>query len=635
MNIPAVVHEPPKNSRFSANWGMREAQRHRILLESYLADPSLGHGAGDGRQERIIKLARTSRIALAALTALALAPGLITSRSVQAGTYNGTALTDFDRVTPAGASVYLTVQSTSANQGANLTRIGNILGPKFAKAANGELGGGSSGGSGSSGGTAQYQTLINQFKLIFNGEYGIALLSTDVAKGASLPDLLLELGLQKGVTPTSLVSELKLFGITAKPAASYHGVALQAINLGALSAMAGGLTGGSTTPGKKSKTPPSYIGVIGNDAVVGTTLVAIKQAVDAYTGAGSLSKSANFAKTVGKLPKDRFFTTYVNVSNTAASSVGSITGTNSACKPTSTAPGTFSVGFSMSAQPDGVLLSTSPVYTTGSLAANTAFKATANGAVELFPSATLGFASLGDPGAVIAQVVKTLSQSGSLSTLDCGASDPLKAFTKATGLDLNKDILSWMQGDLSVAVLPVGSAAAYKDKGDPLAYTSVVVALKVKNQALAEAKLPKIVAALNAHSTKAERVKVIVVKGPGGVPMHVAAKSPTGLGYAFYKGYLLLASSLPADLAVVQKGGGVAVPLNAALKHFGSGPFSGAVYLDLTSLRALIEKAATASGTDMKSYKASVQPLLEPFKTFSAVAFANGSGTAEFISIGK
>ncbi|MGH2344171.1 MAG: DUF3352 domain-containing protein, partial [Chloroflexota bacterium] len=309
--------------------------------------------------------------------------------------------------------------------------------------------------------------------------------------------------------------------------------------------------------------------------------------------------------------------------------------TNSGSKPASTAPGTFSVGFSMSAQPDGVLLSTSPVYTTGSLATSTAFKATSNGAVELFPSTTLGFASLGDPGAIIAQAVKTLSQSGSLSSLNCGASDPLKAFTKATGLDLNKDVLSWMQGDLSVAVLPVGSAAAYKDKGDPLAYTSVVVALKVKNQALAESKLTKIVAAGNAKSKKAERVKVIVVKGPGGVPMHVAANSPTGLGYAFYKGYLLLASSLPADLGVVQKGGGVSVPLNAALKHFGSGPFSGSLYLDLTSLRALIEKAAGATGTDMKTYNSSVKPLLEPFKTFSAVAFANGSGTAEFIGIGK
>jgi hypothetical protein len=582
------------------------------------------------------KLARTSRIALAALTALALAPALITSAAVQAGPYNGSALTDFDSATPAGASVYLTVQSTAPDQTANLLRIGNLLGPKVTAAINGETGGS---GSGSSGGTtAQFTTIIGTYRAIFNGEYAVAVLSTTPAKGATLPDALLELGLQKGATGDTLVSSLKLLGISAKPAKPYKGVQLQAVDLGSLTALAGGVTGGAVTPGSKGKAAPAYLGVLGNDAVVGTTATAIDAAIDAFKGsAPSLGKSSNYAKTVGKLPKGRFVTTYVNVSNSAGSSVVSAAGLGAGCKAAPTTPGTFSAGFSMSAASDGLLFNTSPVIATGSLATSTKMQATAGGAVELFPSSTLAFASLGNPGALIAQVVKAASQSGSLSALGCSAADPLAAFTKATGLDLNADVLSWMQGDLSVAVLPVGSAA-YTDKGDPLAESSVVVALKVANQSLAESKMTKIVNALNAHSTKAERVKVIVVKGPGGVAMHVASKSPTGLGYAFYKGYLLLATSLPADLGVVQTGGGgVSGPLKSALSHFGSGPFGGTLFVNLTTVRELIEKATAATMTpkDLKTYNSSVKPLLSLFTGFSAVVYANGNGTAAFLGIGK
>ncbi len=461
------------------------------------------------------QLARTSRIALAALTALALAPALINSAAVQAGPYNGSALTDFDSATPAGASVYLTVQSTAPDQTANLLRIGNLLGPKVTAAIDGETGGSGTSGSGSSGGaTAQLTPIIGTYRAIFNGEYAVAALSTTPAKGASLPDALLELGLQKGVTGSTLVSSLKLLGISAKPAKAYKGVQLLAVDLGSLTALAGGVTGGAVTPGAKPTTAPAYLGVLGNDAVVGTTATAIDASIDAFKGsAPSLSKSSNYANTVGKLPKGRFVTTYVNVTNTAGSSVASATGLGAGCKAVPSTPGTFSAGFSMSAAPDGLLFDTSPIIATGSLATSTKMQATAGGAVELFPSSTLAFASLGNPGALIAQVVKAASSSGSLSALGCSASNPLAAFTKATGLDLNADVLSWMQGDLSIAVLPVGSAAAYTDKGDPLAESSVVIALKVSNQSLAESKMTKIVNALNAHSKKAEQVKVIVVKG--------------------------------------------------------------------------------------------------------------------------
>jgi hypothetical protein len=385
---------------------------------------------------------------------------------------------------------------------------------------------------------------------------------------------------------------------------------------------------------------------LGNDAVVGTSLPTLKASIDAYTGsAPSVDKSAAFAKTVGKLPAGRFMTTFVNITSSeesALSSLTSIAGSKVGAKvkgcgaPVAAAPGSFSVAAALSAQTDGILFTTSPQYSSGSLATMTSFKGTSNAAAALFPANAIGFASLGDLGSLASEIVLALQKSSALSSVNCAASDPFKAFTKATGLDLNADVLSWMHGELSVALLPIGSPTAYKDKGDPLASTSVVIALKVQNQGLAQAKLTRIIAALNSHSAKADKVKVIVVPGPGGVSLHVASKSPTGLGYAFYKGYLLVSSALPADLGAMQKGGAGAVPaLNAALLHFGGGPYSGTFYLNLTNLRLLVERVATASGTDMKSYNSTAKPLLVPFKSLSAVIYAKTGATGMFIGISK
>jgi len=583
------------------------------------------------------------RVALAALTALGLAPGLIASPTAQAGPFNGTALTNFDRATPGNAAIYITVQSTSAAQTANVTRIGGILGPRFSAAVNGAAGGA---GGGSSSGTASITAVLDRFKLVFNGEYALAAL-LGPGKSVSQESALIELGLQPGMTAQGLGASLALLGMTIKSKGAYHGIALQAVDLGALAGVAGGLTGGAATiPSAGGATPSAYLGVLGNDAVVGTNLQAIKSAVDAYTGAApSVDKTAAFAKTVGKLPSGRFMTTFVNVTSSeesALSSLSSVAGSKVGSKlkgcgtPVAAAPGSFSVAAALSAEPDGILFTTSPVYSSGSLATMTSFKGTSNAAASLFPGSTIGFASLGDLGTLASEVVLALSKSAALSSVDCAASDPFKAFTTATGLDLNNDVLSWMHGELSVALLPVGSPATYKDKGDPLAATSVVIALKIQSQSLAQAKLTKIIAALNLHGAKADRVKVIVVPGPGGVSLHVASRAPGGLGYAFYKGYLLVSSSLGADLGVMQKGGAGATPaLNAALSHFGSGPYSGTFYLNLTNLRLLVEKFATASGTDMKSYNSTAKPLLEPFKSLSAVIYANNGATAEFIGIGK
>jgi len=577
------------------------------------------------------------------LIALGLAPGLMASPPARAESFNRSALTNFDRATPASASVYITVQSTSSDQSVNLTRIGGILGPKFAAAINGAAGG----GSGSSSGAASITAVVGRFKTVFNGEYSItALLGS--GKSASQANALIGLGLQPGMNAQGLQASLALLGMTAKPKGTYHGIALLSVDLGALAGAAGGLTGGAAggVPSSGASSSSAYLGVLGNDAVVGTSLPSLKSAIDAYTGsAPSVDKSAAFAKTVGKLPAGRFMTIFVNVTaaeESALSSLSSVAGSKVGSKvkgcgaPVAAAPGSFSVAAALSAQTDGILFTTSPQYSSGSLATMTTFRSTSNAAAALFPADALGFSSLGDLGSLASGIVLALQKSSALSSVDCAAADPFKAFTKATGLDLNADVLSWMHGEMSVALLPVGSPTAYKDKGDPLATTSLVIALKVQDQALAQAKLTKIIAALNLHSKKADQVKVIVVPGPGGVPLHVASKSPSGLGYAFYKGYLLVSTALPADLGAMQKGGAGAVPeLNAALLHFGGGPYSGTFYLNLTNIRLLAEKVATASGTDMKSYNSTAKPLLVPFKSLSAVIYANTGATAMFIGISK
>ena len=579
----------------------------------------------------------------AALIALGLAPGIMASPPARAVSFSRSALTNFDRATPASASVYITVQSTSPDQTANLTRIGGILGPKFSAAINGAAGGGSGSGSGA----ASITAVVDRFKTVFNGEYGVAAL-LGAGKSASQANALIELGLQPGMNAQGLQASLALLGMTAKPQGTYHGITLLAADLGALASAAGGLTGGAAggLPSSGASSSSAYLGVLGNDAVIGTSLPSLKSAIDAYTGsAPSVDKSPAFAKTVGKLPAGRFMTFFVNVTadeERALTSLGSAAGSRVGSQlkgcgtPVAAAPGSFSVAAAFSALSDGILFTISPQSSSGSLATMTSFKSTSNAAAALLPANVLGFSSLGDLGSLASGIVVALQKSSALSSVDCAASDPFKAFTKATGLDLNADVLSWMHGELSVALLPVGSPTAYKDKGDPLATTSLVIALKVQDQALAQAKLTKIIAALNLHSKKADQVKVIVVPGPGGVSLHVASKSPSGLGYAFYKGYLLVSTALPADLGVMRKGGAGATPaLNAALLHFGGGPYSGTFFLNLTNIRLLAEKVATASGTDMKSYNSTAKPLLVPFKSLSAVIYAKTGTTAMFIGISK
>src|SRR6185437_5116355 len=203
------------------------------------------------------------------------------SPPARAESFNRSAFTNFDRATPASASVYITVQSTSSDQSVNLTRIGGILGPKFAAAINGAAGG----GSGSSSGAASITAVVGRFKTVFNGEYRItALLGS--GKSASQANALIGLGLQPGMNAQGLQASLALLGMTAKPKGTYHGIALLSVDLGALAGAAGGLTGGAAggVPSSGASSSSAYLGVLGNDAVVGTSLPSLKSAIDAYTG---------------------------------------------------------------------------------------------------------------------------------------------------------------------------------------------------------------------------------------------------------------------------------------------------------------------------------------------------------------
>jgi hypothetical protein len=170
----------------------------------------------------------------------------------------------------------------------------------------------------------------------------------------------------------------------------------------------------------------------------------------------------------------------------------------------------------------------------------------------------------------------------------------------------------------------------------------VVATLRLSNQVTVEADLALIRLALQAiPNSGLQGLNFVEVPTTAGNPLEMLASTPTGIGYTFYNGYLIVASALPADFSGIVKasaGGSLASDpvYKAAFAYMPSRPYGTALYANLTGLRQTIESMARASGADMRDYDSTVRPVLQDFSSFAAVTFAGPSGgCAEFIGIGR
>jgi hypothetical protein len=617
---------------------------------------------------------RCGRIFLASIAILSIVPSLISAPlPAHAGGFVGTAQTDFTQVTPANAILYNVLQQTASNQGPNLKALGGALTARvdvqsLVKQALGT----------SSGDLASAELALNQvvgsLQKIFNGELGLAVLPvsiTPTSHGHVAPGitvhLLLDAGLQSGTPAGQLGSELSLLGpsiVTQSP--SYRNLSVVKLDLTSLTKTVSDAAAGSGQSAPNSGSMQSavssvfYGAVAGNDAVLASDLPTLKLAIDTYFGvAPSIAGVYDFRQTVGTLPADRFFTSYVHLDTEqwrplVQHALASDPSTKSLAASLPKTPGTTSAAYSMTAEPDGLLTTSSPRVSVGSLATATGLAATSVTEPDFLPANTLAFFGMHDPGTIIRELVigayagamaaqkNPHLQFGDLNIPQILANGDqiVKKIDGQIGINLDDQVFSWMHGDASVALLPVGS----KDFGtdSPTTTLSVVATLRVTDPATVQADLSAIKAALMLiPDSGVKGLDFVQVPASAGNPLRMLIATPTGIGYTFYNGYLVVATALPADFSSIMKasaGNSLALSptYKTAFAYFPTRPYGAATYMNLTGLREMIEKIAKASGADMHDYNSQVRPLLLSFKSLSSVSFAgpNGGG-AQFIGISR
>jgi hypothetical protein len=319
---------------------------------------------------------------LVLMAALAYAPA-----QAAAATSNAYPKTDFSLVTPANAIVYATLQSSSARQARTLSQIGgnlrsqqtlqNLFG--IILGAAGVTGNGSaSGGTGTN--IQQVLPLLGStLGRIFNGEVAATALPPTVTStgGTITPHihLLLDAGLQSGVSAGALLFGLAAFGLPVSTEPSYRGFTIIGLDLNQLAHVVGKLTNnaqlqqGTLIPANAPISSTFYGAVAGNTMVLASDLPTLKAALDTFSGAQpSIAAGDAFAETTGLLPSERFAMIYVHLdAGVLVQFVRSLLGANSvapASVPVSATPGR---AFSLTAMPQALLLTMSAPPSTSSL----------------------------------------------------------------------------------------------------------------------------------------------------------------------------------------------------------------------------------------------------------------------------
>ena len=575
-------------------------------------------------------------------------PGLgASSHAVRAASGKGVAQTDFTRIAPADATLFATIQSTSTDQAINLSALTSAITsqPGFQSIMQSAR---TSGKNGSVNGMATmiFTQVAASLGTMFNGELGLVarpVTTQTLANGKVVPrlHLLLGAGLQSGVSAAQVNGLLLLLGVSASSTTTYSGVSIGSIDLntalGMLKSMSNhrALTAGGMAPSML------YTAVIGNIAVLATDLTTMKAAIDTSSGAQpTIASNTDFQTTTGALPSARAATLYFHYDLAATVQIlRSLRGGQISSRLASRT-GALSQALAISARTDGLLFTASPSVRTGSLIKQVALSPLQNTSAAQLPAGTLFYASLNDPGALIQSLITQGMQFAQEANLPIKPLDPVKILNRLLGLNVDQDLLSWMHGEASVALLPVGNNA--QGGSFPGAQRlSLVMTLKVSDQALVDQKLQQLDAAFQGLSTDPNGLQLVETTGTGGSPERILAATPNGIGYTFNNGYLILATALPTDLTALQ-GATSSTNLStdpryqAALSAVGSGSHGIVSYWNLTAARQTFESIAQASGKNLNGYNQHIRPLLTAFKSVAMVTDpgANGGG-ALFLGIAQ
>jgi Protein of unknown function (DUF3352) len=204
----------------------------------------------------------------------------------------------------------------------------------------------------------------------------------------------------------------------------------------------------------------------------------------------------------------------------------------------------------------------------------------------------------------------------------------LSSFERSTGLNLEEDIISWLDGEIGLAAVepPAGAATA----GMPVGGLLVV---EVTDRPRVEAKMAKIAEALGRQGV------TFAPRQIGGVTMQVAEGRGAAAGGGFgYVGDFLVVGSPIATLGQAAEVGAGALPATPrfqALRAALPGQVRDLTYLDVNAIRRIAGAVATAQGQG-ESYRRQVEPWLRPFAAVggaSAVTTPDGAARARLFAL--
>ena len=199
----------------------------------------------------------------------------------------------------------------------------------------------------------------------------------------------------------------------------------------------------------------------------------------------------------------------------------------------------------------------------------------------------------------------------------------LASFERSTGLNLEEDIISWLDGEIGLAAVepPAGAATA----GMPVGGLLVVEA---PDRPRVEAKVAKIVEALGRQGV------AFAPRQIGGVTMQVTEGRGSAPGGGFgYVGDFLVVGSPVATLGQAAEVGAGALPTTPrfqALRAALPGQVRDLAYLDVNAVRRIAGAIATAQGQG-ENYRRQAEPWLRPFAAIggaSAVTTPDGAARA-------
>ena len=187
----------------------------------------------------------------------------------------------------------------------------------------------------------------------------------------------------------------------------------------------------------------------------------------------------------------------------------------------------------------------------------------------------------------------------------------LQDIEEELGLNLRKDVFSWMRGEYALALLP-DPGGFMGEKDVPL---GLLILVEVKDKKLVQGKMKKIAVALAEQLMAQPKEEEIE-----GLKMHMLSSPFLGinLGYGFIKDFLVIGTSeqmlRQAVKAQAQPLEGVK-ELHVALSPLPT-PSTGYFYLNIQKVIELITK--TMSPSERRDFQREVLPYVQPLKALSS-----------------